>query len=33
MNKEKVVFTSGSWDMFHVGHLNVSGVRESWETG
>jgi glycerol-3-phosphate cytidylyltransferase len=23
MKKETVVFTSGSWDMFHVGHLNV----------
>lgn len=23
MKKEKVVFTSGSWDLFHVGHLNM----------
>lgn len=23
MSHEKVVFTSGSWDLFHVGHLNV----------
>lgn len=21
--KEKIIFTAGSWDMFHVGHLNV----------
>jgi glycerol-3-phosphate cytidylyltransferase len=31
MKKEKVVFTSGSWDMFHVGHLNV--LRRSKELG
>ena len=31
MKKEKVVFTSGSWDMFHVGHLNV--LRRSRELG
>lgn len=23
MSNQKVVFTSGSWDLFHVGHLNV----------
>ena len=22
-DKKKVVYTSGSWDMFHVGHLNI----------
>ena len=31
MKKEKVVFTSGSWDLFHVGHLNV--LRRSRELG
>lgn len=29
--KETVVFTSGSWDLFHVGHLNV--LRKSKELG
>jgi len=31
MKKETVVFTSGSWDLFHRGHLNV--LRRSKELG
>lgn len=23
MGKPKIVFTSGSWDLFHIGHLNI----------
>ena len=31
MNKEVIVFTSGSWDLFHMGHLNM--LKRSKELG
>lgn len=30
MGKEKIVYTSGSWDLFHVGHLNVLKKSKSF---
>ena len=29
---KRIVFTSGSWDLFHIGHLNVLERSGLWAT-